>query len=101
MRNDCSLAPVLVKQVTQDGLIVRLNSEQDVELLVLLKNHPKQKTVVDGDAIIDLMFVVKNLPYQYTGVLGQIRTISSYDLGVVVPPPTGLVPKLPLPDANR
>ena len=98
---DCSLTPVLVKQVTPDGLIVRLNSQQDVELLVLLKNHPKQKTAVDGDAIIDLLFVIKTSPYQYTDVLGATRTIPSYDMGVIVPAPSGSVPKIPLPDVGQ
>jgi hypothetical protein len=101
IRNDCSLSPVLVKQVAPDGLIVRLNSQQDVELLVLLKNHPKQRTVVDGDAIIDQLFVIKTSPYQYTDVFGAIRTIPSYDMGVIVPTPSGSVPKLPLPDVSQ
>jgi ankyrin repeat protein len=100
IQNDCSLSPVLVKQVTPDGLIVQLNSQQDEEILVLLKNHPKQKTAVDGDAIIGQLFVLKTSPYQFTDVLGAVRTIPSYDMGVVVPP-AGSVPKLPLPDASQ
>jgi len=94
---DCTLSPVQVKQVTPDGLIVRLNSQEDVELLVLLKNHPKQKTAVDGDVIIGQLFALKTSPYQYTDVLGVARTIPSYDMGVVVPTPSGSVPKLPVP----
>ena len=101
IQNDCSLLPVLVKQVTSDGIIVRLNSQVDVEILVLLKNHPKQKTAVDGDAIIDQLFVIKTSPYHYTDVLGAVRTIPSYDMGVVVPAPSGSVEKIPLPDASR
>jgi ankyrin repeat protein len=107
-QRDCSLSPVLVKQVTPDGLIVRLNSRQDEEILVFLKNHPKQKTAVDGEALLvaaadgnlgaDNLFVVKMKPYQYTGVLGVIRTIPAYDLGVVVSVPSGSVAKLPLPE---
>ena len=87
--------------MTPDGLIVRLNSQQDIELLVLLKNHPKQKTVVDGDAIIDQLFVIKTSPYQYTDVLGAVRTIPAYDMGVIVPTPSGSVPKIPLPAASQ
>jgi ankyrin repeat protein len=99
IQNDCSLSPVLVKQVTPDGLIVQLNSQQDEEILVLLKNHPKQKTAVDGDAIIGQLFVIKTSPYQYTDALGAIRTIPSYDMGAIVPTPSGSVPKVPLPEA--
>ncbi len=99
IRNDCTIMPAQVKQVTPDGLIVRLNSQEDVELLVLLKNHPNQKTAVDGDLIGGQLFVLKNSAYQYTDVLGADRTIPSYDMGVVVPTPSGSVPKLPLPDA--
>ena len=99
--NDCTLSPVQVKQVTSDGLIVRLNSQQDVELLVLLKNHPKQKTAVDGDVIIGQLFVLKTSPYQYTDISGAIRTIPSYDMGVIVPTPSGSVPKVPLPAASQ
>ena len=98
---DCVLAPVQVASVTPDGLIVRLNSQQDVELLALLKNHPKQKSAVDGDVLGGQFFVLKKSPYQYTDALGVNRTIPSYDMGIVVPTPSGSVPKLPLPDASH
>ncbi len=101
VREDCSLMPVLVKQVTPDGLIVRLNSQVDEEILVFLKNHPKQKTYVDGDVMIVQLFVMKTSPYHYTGALGAMRTIPAYDFGVVVPAPSGSVPKIPVPDTSR
>jgi hypothetical protein len=97
IQNDCSMIPVQVKQVISDGLIAQLNDAS----LVLLKNHPKQKTFVDGSVMAEPIFVIKTSPYQYTDVLGAVRTIPAYDMGVVVPTPTGSVPKLPLPDAGR
>ena len=97
IQNDCSMIPVQVKQVISDGLIVQLNDAS----LVLLKNHPKQKIFVDGDVMGAPTFVIKTSPYQYTDVLGAVRTIPSYDLGVVVPAPSGSVPKLPLPEASH
>jgi hypothetical protein len=99
--NDCSLLAVLVKQVTPDGLIVRLNSPSDQEVLVLLKNHPKQDKYVDGDVMIARLFAIKTKPYHYTGVLGVAQTIPAYDFGVVVPPPSGSVEKIPLPEADH
>jgi hypothetical protein len=99
--NDCILTPAQVKQVTPDGLIVRLNSQEDIELLALLKNHPKQKTAVDGDVIAGQLFVIKTSPYQYVDVLGATRTIHSYDMGVIVPAPSGSVPKIPVPDVGQ
>ncbi len=111
IRQDCSILPVQVRQVTPDGLVVRLNSEQDVTILVLLKNHPKQKTAVDGDALVktavdgsvsgEYQFVIKTNPYRYAGAFGEIRTIPSYDLGIVIPAPSGSVVKLPIPDASQ
>ncbi len=98
--NDCSIFPVLIKQVMPDGLIVRLNSQEDEEVLVFLKNHPKQKTLVDGDVITAHLFVMKIAPYHYTTILGE-RTIPAYDLGVIVPAPSGPVDKIPLPDMNQ
>ena len=103
IRNDCYIEPVLVNQVTPDGLIVRLNSQQNEVILVLLKNHPKQKTAVDGEAIIEpmrVLFAVKTSPYQYVGALGASQTILAYDMGVTVPTPPSSVPKIPLPDTN-
>jgi hypothetical protein len=98
--NDCSLLAVLVKQVTPDGLIVRLNSPVDQEVLVLLRNHPKQDKYVDGDVMATHLFVLKTKPYHYSGVLGVAQTIPAYDFGVVVPAPSVSVEKIPIPDAN-
>ena len=95
--NNCSLWAVLVKQVTPDGLIVRLNSPADQEVLVFLKNHPNQAKFVDGDVMAVRLFALKTSPYHYTGVLGAEHTIPAYDFGVVVPAPSGSVDKIPLP----
>jgi len=94
---DCTILPVRVRHVTPDGLIVLLKDES----LALLKNHPKQKTYVDGDTMLESVFVMKSEPYQYTSVRGEIQTIHSYDFGVIVKPPSGSVPKIPMPDTSR
>jgi hypothetical protein len=98
--DDCSIFPVLVKQVMTDGLIVRLNSPVEEEILVFLKNHPKQKVYVDGDLMGAHLFVMKTDRYQYTDALGTLHTIRAYDFGKVVSPPSGAVEKLPLPDTE-
>lgn len=82
-----------VQQVIPDGLIVRLEDGP-----ALIKNHPKQKMLVDGDSIGALIFALKGNPYQYKDVLGATRTIRAYDFGVVVSPPSGLVAKFPIPE---
>ena len=89
--------PFVVRQVTSDGLIVEGNAGK-----FLLKNHPKQKGVVDGDVLTDtkVWFALKTKPFQFTDVSGAVRTIKSYDMGIVVPPPSGSVPKLPAPEAD-
>ena len=85
-----------VIQVTSDGLIVQLNEGR-----ALLKNHPKQKTFVDGDANIEAIFVVPSSPYTYKNQFGEQQTILAYDLGAIIKPPSGSVEKLPLPNANN
>jgi hypothetical protein len=105
--SDSSLSPILVEKVMPDGLIVRLNSQQDEKILVFLKNHPRQTTATDGDALVlptgtgdfdsEHLFVRKEAPYKYRNAHGDINTIPSYDFGVVVPMPSGSIDKLPAP----
>lgn len=66
-----------VIQVLTDSLLVA----KDDHAIVMLKNHPKQETLVDGDTVAEVAVPVGRTNYVNTA--GATSTVKVYDFGLV------------------
>lgn len=64
-----------VLQVVDDGLLITPKHGETF----LIRNHPRQDELVDGDAVS--VWAVPVGPYSYVAVLGSKKTIAAFDCG--------------------